>query len=95
MKEKVYARDRHYPIFEVGDEVFTNKDTWKAITANKPYTVIKCHKKPGLTIDIWVITLVTDFEYKSEYASYQFQKTQKQIREDKLKSLIKLKELGI
>lgn len=86
--DAIYAKDRHYPIFEVGDEVFTNKNTWKAITSNKPYTVIKCHKKPGLTIDIYVITLVTDFGYKSEYASYQFQKTQKQIREDKLKSIL-------
>lgn len=84
----VYAKDRYYPQFEVGDEVFTNKDTWKAISANKPYVVVSCHKKPGMSIDIWVITLVTDFGYKSEYATYHFNKTQGQLREDKINSII-------
>ena len=84
----VYAEDRVYPQFEVGDEVFTTKSSWKAIGANKPYEVVKCHKKPGMTIDIWVITLVTDDGYESEYASYQFQKTKRQLREDKIKSIL-------
>ena len=84
----IYSRDRIYPIFEVGDEVFTTKESWKAIGANKPYRVVKCHKKPGMTIDIWVITLVTDVGYESEYASYKFQKTERQIREDKLKMIL-------
>jgi hypothetical protein len=84
----VYAKDRHYPIFEVGDEVFTTKQTWKEITANKPYEVLKCHKKLGMTIDIWVITVMTDGGYQSEYASYQFQKTNKQLREDKIKLIL-------
>ena len=83
-----YAKDRHYPIFEVGDEVFTTKDTWKSISANKPYEVVRCHKKPGMTIDIYVVTLVTDVGYESEYASYQFQKTERQLREDKIKSIL-------
>lgn len=84
----VYAKDRYYPQFEVGDEVFTNKDTWKAISANKPYVVVSCHKKPGMSIDIWVITLVTDFGYKSEYSTYHFNKTLEQLREDKINSII-------
>jgi len=42
----IYAQDRQYPIFESGDEVFTTKESWKDITTNKPYEVIKCHKKP-------------------------------------------------
>ena len=83
----VYAQDRHYPQFEVGDEVFTTKSTWSAITANKPYEVVKCYKKPGMTVDIWIITLVTDVGYQSEYASYKFQKTEGQLREDKLNDL--------
>jgi hypothetical protein len=69
-------------------EVFTTKESWKAITANKPYEVVKCHKKPGMTVDIWVITLVTDGGYQSEYASYKFQKTDRQLREDKLKTIL-------
>ncbi len=40
----VYAQDRHYPQFEVGDEVFTTKSSWKDIEALKSYKVIKCHK---------------------------------------------------
>jgi hypothetical protein len=40
-----------------------------------------------MTIDIWVITLVTDVGYQSEYASYKFQKTERQLREDKLKEI--------
>lgn len=84
----IYAEDRHYPQFEVGDEVFTTKESWKAIVPNKPYRVVKCHKKPGMTIDIWVITLKTDVGYESEYASYKFQKTERQLREDKLKMIL-------
>jgi hypothetical protein len=84
----IYAQDRVYPQFEPGDEVFTAKESWKAIGANKPYQVVKCYKKPGLTVDIWVITLVTDDGYESEYDSYQFQKTERQLREDKLKMIL-------
>ena len=84
----IYAKDRHYPEFEPGTEVFTTKKSWRAITSKKPYRVVKCHKKPGMTIDIWVITLVTDVGYESEYASYQFQKTKRQLREDKIKSIL-------
>ena len=84
----IYAQDRVYPIFEVGDEVFTTKDTWKSISANKPYEVVRCHKKSGMTIDIYVVTLLTDGGYESEYASYKFQKTERQVREDKLKSIL-------
>ena len=84
----VYAKDRNYPIFEPGDEVFTTREHWKPITANKPYEVVKCYKKPGMTIDIWIITLVTDGGYESEYATYHFKKTERQLREDKLKTIL-------
>jgi len=84
----IYAKDRNYPQFEVGDEVFTTKKSWKTITSNKSYKVVKCHKKPGMTIDIYVVTLVGDAGYECEYASYQFQKTERQLREDKLKSIL-------
>jgi len=30
----IYAKDRNYPIFEVGDEVFTTNDSWPRITPN-------------------------------------------------------------
>lgn len=83
----IYAQNRHYPEFQPGDEVFTTKSTWKAITANKPYTVIKCESQyPNL--NILTITLLTDGGYESKYATYQFQKTERQLREDKLKSIL-------
>jgi len=88
----IYAKDRHYPEFEPGTEVFTTKESWKAITANKPYQVVRCYKKPGMTVNIMLVTLVTDGGYENEYASYQFQKTERQIlmeqREDKIKSIL-------
>lgn len=31
----IYAQDRYYTQFEVGDEVFTIKKSWKNITSNK------------------------------------------------------------
>jgi hypothetical protein len=82
----VYAKDRAYPIFEPGDEVFTTKSTWSAIEANKPYTVINC--KSTHHSCVWVITLVTDGGYESEYATYHFKKTERQLREDKLKTIL-------
>jgi hypothetical protein len=84
----IYAKDRNYPIFEVGDEVFTTNDSWPRITPNKPYQVVKCQKKHGMTIDIYIITVITDTGSEGEYASYQFQKTESQLREDKLKSIL-------
>ena len=88
----IYAQDRHYPEFEPGTEVFTTKKSWKSITANKPYQVVRCYKKPGTTVNIMLVTLVTDGGYESEYASYHFSKTERQIlmeqREDKLKTIL-------
>ncbi len=88
----VYAKDRHYPDFEPGTEVFTTKKSWKAITANKPYQVVRCYKKPGMTVNILLVVLITDGGYENEYASYHFSKTERQIlmeqREDKIKSIL-------
>lgn len=84
------AKDRDYKIFKEGDEVFTEKENWKLITPNKRYVVINCYKPPGMvdTTNIKVIQLVNDGGFVSEYASYQFEKTNSQIREDKLKEIL-------
>ena len=82
----VYAEDRYYPKFEPGDEVFTTKSTWKAITANKPYQVIKCENTHHGCV--YVITVICDGGYESKYATYHFKKTERQLREDKLKSIL-------
>ena len=36
------VRDKVYKEFNVGDEVYTEKVTWKAISPNKPYIVLAC-----------------------------------------------------
>ncbi len=82
----VYAEDRYYPKFEPGDEVFTTKSTWKAITANKPYQVIRCENTHHGCV--YVITVICDGGYESKYATYHFKKTERQLREDKLKSIL-------
>lgn len=83
----IYAQNRHYPEFQPGDEVFTTKSSWKAITSNKPYKVIKCESQYPV-LNVLVITLETDGGYESKYATYHFQKTERQLREDKLKSIL-------
>jgi hypothetical protein len=41
-----------------------------------------------MTIDIYIITVITDTGGEGEYGSYHFQKTESQLREDKLKSIL-------
>ena len=82
----IYAKDRHYPIFEEGDEVYT-ESRYKAIETNKPYKVLRCFKANGLT-NVTVIEIMTDFGYTSTYASYRFKKTESQLRDDKIKEIL-------
>ena len=39
----IYAQDRHYPQFEVGDEVFTTKESWKAIIEKSIILLMRWH----------------------------------------------------
>ena len=85
----VYAKDRLYPTFEVGDEVYTTK-LYRALTIDKPYIVINCYTPPGYVSDcnIKVIEVMTDGLYISRYATNHFKKTDAQIRDDKLKAVL-------
>jgi hypothetical protein len=74
----IYAKDRHYPIFEPGVEIFTNKK-YKSITAYKPYIVVKCIKT-SQRINIWEVVIINDKGEESNYASYRFQKTEGQLK---------------
>lgn len=88
MKEYAHlAEARYYPEFQPGDEVSTTKSTWKAITANKPYTVIECQLVYP-NHNVLVITLLGDAGFVSKYATYHFQKTERQIRQDKINQLL-------
>ena len=68
------VRDKVYKEFNVGDEVYTEKVTWKAITANKPYIVLACYKPEGYVDDypVRVIELKTDIGFISRYATDKF-----------------------
>jgi hypothetical protein len=82
--------DKVYKEFNVGDEVYTEKKTWKSISANTPYIVLSCYKPPGYIDDyqIRVIEIETDKGFISRYATDKFHKTESQIREDKINEIL-------
>ena len=79
----LYTHQRIYPQFEVGDEVYAVKQ-YKALTKREGYIVLKCYNpyphRPDL--NAWCITLLND------YTTYRFRKTERQLREDKIKSIL-------
>lgn len=82
--------DKIYPIFNEGDEVFTTKETYKAISSNKPYIVLRCYTPPGF-IDgypVKMIEVVNDCGYISRYSTDKFKKTDRQLRADKVNNLL-------
>lgn len=85
ISEKIYKE------FNIGDEVFTEKETWKCISANTPYIVLACYKPPGYIERclIKVIEIKNDKGIISRYATDKFHKTNTQIREDKLNEILK------
>lgn len=84
------VRDKVYKEFNVGDEVYTHKVTWKAISANKPYIVLACYKPDGYVDDypVRVIDIKTDMGFISRYATDKFFKTERQIREDRINQIL-------
>jgi hypothetical protein len=84
------VRDKVYKEFNVGDEVYTHKVTWKSITANKPYIVLSCYKPEGYVDDypVRVIDIKTDKGFISRYATDKFHKTEMQIRQDKINEIL-------
>jgi hypothetical protein len=86
------VRDKVYKEFNVGDEVYTEKVTWKAISANKPYIVLACYKPDGYVDDypVRVIEVKTDIGFISRYATDKFNKTETQIRQDKIDEILNI-----
>lgn len=82
---------KNYKEFKEGDEVYTHKPNWKAISANKPYIVLKCYKPPGYIdeFQLRVIDIETDKGFISRYATDKFYKTEQQIRQDKLDEILR------
>ena len=77
---------KKYNKFKSGDEVYTDKTNWKAITANKPYIVLRYYKPPGFIDEhkVRMIEFMSDKGFISRYATDKFKKTESQIRHDKL-----------
>lgn len=78
-----------YKEFNEGDEVYTDKKNWKLIIANKSYIVIKCYTPPGFIsdCDIRVIELENEAGRIERYASNKFNKTIRQIRQDRINEI--------
>ena len=81
---------KKYPDFLPGDEVYTEKNNWKAITANKPYIVLACYPPHDLEENTYVrvIEVTTNLGFVSKYATNRFKKTKTQLRDDKIKNLL-------
>jgi hypothetical protein len=84
-----YVEDRYYPEFIPGDEVVCNKK-YKTLTVGKTYQVIKCYNQFGWypELNSRVIVLLNDKGFESVYASYNFQKSESQLRDDKIKEIL-------
>jgi len=85
-----YVNERVYHTFNVGDEVYSEK-RYRALSRDKGYIVLKCYKPSGF-IDTYkgiVIDIKTDQGHISRYATSYFKLTDKQIRINKLKRILK------
>lgn len=82
--------DRVYPVFSEGDEVYTEKKHFKAISSNTPYTVLRCYRPSGYVdgYPIVMIEIMSDLGFISCYATDRFLKTPCQIRHDKIKEIL-------
>lgn len=80
---------KKYKDFLPGDEVKTHKDNWRSISANVPYIVLSCYT-PILEDNpvVRVIDIMTDKGFINRYATDKFVKTDRQIRDDKLKDIL-------
>jgi hypothetical protein len=83
----LYINERHYPDFKPGDEVYPIKK-YRSITKGKEYIVIECFNPYSSFENVRKIKIKTDKGYIAEFASYNFTKSKRQIREDKIKSIL-------
>jgi hypothetical protein len=85
----LYCRDREYHEFEKGDEVYTVKK-YGGLIKRKGYIVIDCKSqyKHLPHSNTRVITLMNEMGFECKYATYRFKKTDRQLRDDKLKTIL-------
>ena len=84
----VYSKDREYPIFKIGDEVIPLKK-YKSLS-KESYIVIDCYceYKHIPNHPQRVVKLISDYGNEQIYSSYNFTKSNAQIRHDKIKLII-------
>ncbi len=82
--------DRIYHTFKEGDEVFTDRKHFKAITAFKNYRVIRCYKPTGFieNYPVMVVELMSERGFISTYATDRFYKSPAQVRDDKISNIL-------
>lgn len=85
----LYMDERNYPEFNVGDEVSPMKK-YRSLTKGNPYIVLEIFNPyPHLSnSNARKIKIMTDKGFISEYATYNFKKTERQIREDKINQIL-------
>ena len=86
----LYVHQRNYKIFEEGDEVCTYSKKYKSLIIGKSYTVIKCFNPyPHLPdTNARQIVILNELGEEQSYASYHFEKSPIQLRDDKIKSIL-------
>ena len=90
----IYSQERHYPEFEPGTEVKTNR-IYKKLTRSKGYVVIECFNPSHWNKDDnrRVITLLNDGGFICAYSTNHFEKTDSELLKEKRDNL--LTNLGI
>ena len=89
----LYMNERYYPDFEVGDEIQLLGDKrYRFLSKDNYYIVIECfnpYPHLGDKSNARKIRILNDKGLISEYATYNFKRTDRQLREDKLKEILK------
>jgi hypothetical protein len=87
-------KDRYYPHFNDGDEIEINDNIregkYRFLTKGRAYKVIECFN-PYTYLEesnVRKVKILNDRGFISEYASYNFKKTESQVREDKISSIL-------
>jgi hypothetical protein len=85
----IYSTERDYPEFEIGTEVKTMRK-YKALTPGRGYTVLNCFNPSNWNKEDnrRVITILNDMGFQCHYSSHYFEKTDCEIRNERIKQIL-------
>lgn len=85
----IYSQERHYPEFEPGTEVKTNRK-YKVLTQGRGYIVIKCFNPSSWNKEDnrRVITLLNDKGFECDYSSHYFEKSDAELLKERRDNLL-------